>query len=139
MAMYAALPTWDAAATDRFISRQRGMVGIGTDPAEWVTDAGTLGRLLSAQAEAMPGMVLVPSDLHVFTEGSVGWAADQPIARMPDGSEVPLRMTAVLHREDGSWKVVQTHWSIGLRNEEAFPEDAVAAMNQRLAGDAGAS
>ncbi len=55
-----------------------------------------------------------------FEEGTVGWVADQGTFRMPDGTEVPFRMTVVVHREDGDWKVVQEHASIGVRNEDAL-------------------
>lgn len=33
------------------------------------------------------------------------------------GKRVPVRMTAVLHQEDGEWKAVQTHASIGVPND----------------------
>ncbi len=39
------------------------------------------------------------NDVKAFQEGSVGWAAGR----------VPVRMIAVLHRENGEWKTVQTH------------------------------
>jgi len=35
-----------------------------------------------------------------------------------DGRRVPVRLTAVLHQEDGDWKAVQSHASIGVPNEQ---------------------
>ena len=52
----------------------------------------------------------------------MGWIADQPRFRTLDG-EVPMRLTAVFRREDGEWKLIQTHSSIGVSNEDAFGED----------------
>ena len=34
-----------------------------------------------------------------------------------DGKRAPVRITAVLHQEDGDWKAVQTHASIGVPND----------------------
>jgi ketosteroid isomerase-like protein len=35
----------------------------------------------------------------------------------PDGTEIEFRMTAVFHNENGQWKVVQQHASVGVPNE----------------------
>jgi ketosteroid isomerase-like protein len=43
-----------------------------------------------------------------------------PTARLPNGTEIPCRHTLVLHREEGEWKLVHEHVSIGVRNEELF-------------------
>jgi hypothetical protein len=39
--------------------------------------------------------------------------------RLPDGTEIGLRATAVLHKEGGAWKFIQGHFSIGVPNKEA--------------------
>ena len=41
---------------------------------------------------------------------------------LEDGTEIPTRSTAVFHREDGEWKMVQGHKSVGVSNEELFGE-----------------
>jgi hypothetical protein len=46
--------------------------------------------------------------------------------RLPDGTEVPFRNTCVFVREDGEWKLIHGHTSIGVRNEEIFGEDITA-------------
>ena len=56
-------------------------------------------------------------DVKAFREGSVGWAAGAWVFR--DGGQArPVRLTAVLHDEDGDWKTVQSHASIGVPNEQ---------------------
>jgi hypothetical protein len=35
-----------------------------------------------------------------------------------EGRRVPVRLTAVLHQEEGDWKAVQIHASIGVPNEQ---------------------
>ena len=49
-----------------------------------------------------------------------------PLFRMPDGTEIPFRNTVIFRQEDGEWKVVHGHSSIGVRNEEMFEEDVTA-------------
>ena len=34
------------------------------------------------------------------------------------GKRVPIRLTAVLHQEDGAWKALQSHASIGVPNDK---------------------
>jgi hypothetical protein len=68
----------------------------------------------------MGGVKLVDEDTKAYSEGTVGWASSRTIMRMPDGLEIPFRMTGVLHQEDGSWKFLQWHASIGVSNEEAI-------------------
>ncbi|MBD0316884.1 MAG: nuclear transport factor 2 family protein [Thermoleophilia bacterium] len=31
---------------------------------------------------------------------------------LPDGSEIPARVTGIAHEEDGEWKIVQSHASV---------------------------
>jgi hypothetical protein len=36
---------------------------------------------------------------------------------------MPFRVTAVLHKENGEWKMVQGHVSFGVPNEEALGQE----------------
>jgi hypothetical protein len=107
----------------RRISKQDGALAIGTDPSEWWTGYEGITQIFKVQSEAMQGMSVVGANPQAYTEGSVGWAATQASLRMPDGSEFPIRLTIVYHQEDGDWKVVQWHGSVGVGNEENFGED----------------
>jgi hypothetical protein len=59
-----------------------------------------------------------PADVEAFHEGTVGWATTVVTITMPDGRHVSPRWSAVFHLEDGSWRFVQTHASIGVANED---------------------
>ena len=48
---------------------------------------------------------------------------DQPKLVLPGGTELRCRFTAVFHKENGGWKGVQWHWSIGVPNEEAIGQE----------------
>ena len=119
--LYDAFSRGDADVAERLTSRLAGLVFIGTDPDEWLEDIPSVRRLLQAQAGA--GITVVPGDVRAYREGSIGWAADRGVFRLPDGSEVPFRLTAVFRQEDGDWKLVQAHASVGVPNEEAIGTD----------------
>lgn len=118
---YQALSKGDMPVIERLFSRHDGVVLIGTDPAEWWTDHAAITRVFKAQMEEMGGgFVLVAGEVHAYGEGAAGWVADRPKIKLPDGSELPLRVTGAFLKEDGEWKLVSWHASIGVKNEEAF-------------------
>lgn len=119
--IYEALTKGHAEPIEELISREDGLVLIGTDPEEWWVDAETFRGVLRKQIQEMgDGIALVAGELTAYREGTVGWVADRPTLHMPDGSKVPLRYTFAFHQEDGQWKVVQWHLSIGVPNEAAL-------------------
>lgn len=65
--------------------------------------------------EQMPGLQLRAGErLSAFQHGPIGWAPDQASIVLPDGSEIPFRITAVFRNEGAVWKVVTTHLSLGV-------------------------
>lgn len=104
-------------------SRADGALVIGTDPGEWWAGCSTIRRVVKAQMEEAGGVAFVPSDPQAYCEGTVGWVADRATFKLPDGTERPVRITAVLHRENDEWKIVQFHGSFGIPNEEAFGQE----------------
>jgi ketosteroid isomerase-like protein len=107
----------DIAAIERRTSRDDGVVTIGSDPNEWGQGYDEIMRLWR---ESMPdGAMEVRSgvdDVAAYREQSVGWAAARAWFEV-EGRRVPVRLTAVFHQEDGEWKAVQTHASIGVPND----------------------
>jgi hypothetical protein len=127
--LYEALTIGDLSFVDRHVSRQEGAVFVGTDPDEWWESFEAFREAMRAQTEAMSGsgLQIVAGQLQAYREGSVGWAIDRDaLFRLPDGSEVPFRNTIVFLQEDGEWKLIHVHSSIGVRNEEMFGEDVTA-------------
>jgi ketosteroid isomerase-like protein len=121
---YAAMADGDAAFVDRALSRQEGLLVIGSDPREWWTGYATAAERFKTQIREMGGQLrATPGDLQAYREGSVGWAADHPTFRLPDGTELALRLTGVFRQEDGEWRCVQWHASIGVGNEEAVGKE----------------
>ena len=124
---YEATATGDLSFFDRHVSHQEGVVFVGTDPDEWWESFEALREAMRAQSEAMGGMQIVPGELQAYREGNVGWVVDRDASfRLTDGTQIPFRSTVVFRREDGEWRVVHSHSSIGVRNEEMFGEDITA-------------
>ena len=125
---YEAVNNGDFSFVERYVSRQEGAVFVGTDPSEWWEGFGAFVEAMRTQEEAMGdgGLQIVPSQLQAYREGSVGWVIDRESFRLPDGTEIPSRNTAVFHKEDGEWKLVHAHASIGARNEDVFGEDVTS-------------
>jgi hypothetical protein len=116
---YESMTAGDASAVERLFSRQSGVLAIGTDPNEWWEGHETIARILKTQLREMGRIQIKAGVPTAFVEGMVGWAADRPTFRLPDGQAVPFRATAVFQKENGEWKIVQFHFSIGVPNEEA--------------------
>lgn len=99
---------------ERFYSRQGGLLFIGTDPDEWFMDHESIISLYKEVANA--GLGIQISDLIAYSEGTVGWAADRVEVKLPNGSEVLVRHTFILHKENDEWKIVHTHISVAVPN-----------------------
>jgi hypothetical protein len=115
-----AMERGDIETIERRTSREDYVVGIGSDASEWGEGHEENMRLWR---ESMPeGPLKVRSaleDVAAYREGSVGWAAARGYFEV-DGKRVPVRLTMDLHEEDGEWKAVQSHASIGVPNDRMF-------------------
>ena len=119
---YEALSKGDLSVFDRHFSTAADVRGIGTDPDEWWSGP-RLVEVWKEQVAAMGGrMPLEAGDAEAFIDGDVGWVADRPSLDTGDGNRLTIRYTAVFHKEGGEWKLVQSHGSIGIPNEESIGE-----------------
>jgi ketosteroid isomerase-like protein len=114
---------------DRAADTGDAAVLIGSAPAEWWAGPATREAWTAiARAFGRTGLRVLPGQPDGFAEGTIGWAVDRPTFRSRSGAETRTRMTAVFRREDGLWKVVHVHNSIGVPDEavEAFRKLAVS-------------
>jgi hypothetical protein len=120
-ALYFAISEGDSAGLDELIGDDADVLLIGTDPDEWWAGHDVVVSHWKTQLKEMAGVRLEQSpQLRAFQEGNVAWFADQPSIITPDGARTPIRFTAVLHQEQGAWKIIQVHGSIGVTNEAAI-------------------
>jgi ketosteroid isomerase-like protein len=103
-----------ADAVEAFYSLADGSVFMGTDRAEFWTDSAQHNADVRHFFDGSEGVLRWEAgEAIALTEGSAGWTVDRPTLRLPDGSSVELRLTLVWHRENGDWRVVHSHASIG--------------------------
>ena len=121
LASYKAFENKDIAFFQKHFSQMDGVLSIGTDPQEWWEGYEKIISVFKAQTELVE-IKIVNSNPMAYSEGSVGWSADQVTFKTGD-IEIPFRITGVYHQENGAWKAVQWHASIGVPNEEAFKQE----------------
>jgi len=112
---YAALSSQDHLFFERHVSQADGMLGIGTGPSEWWAGH---GRFVNVLNDAMGYFSIIAGGPQAFSEGTVGWMADNARLKIPGGKEIPLRLTLIFHQEEGEWKIIQWHSSIGVPDED---------------------
>ncbi len=111
-----AIAEGDTASALGRVSEHRGALMIGTDPSEWWCGE-VIGLVWGRQIEELGGFELEWDEIEAWEEGSVGWTSVRGTVTWA-GQQLDLRATHVLHLEQGEWRVVQTHWSLGRTNEE---------------------
>lgn len=108
----------DVGFFERTTSRDVGTLDIATDPNEWVEGYEAIIQVERDMMREGSWQVDVrPEEVTAFREGTVGWGAGRGYVEI-QGKRVTLRMTVVVHQEDGEWKAVQSHASIGVPNAE---------------------
>ena len=109
----------DASLVATHTSPSDGARLIGSAPGEVFRGGDAVAHFLRGEVEGAGGKAsFAPSDVEAFSEGTVGWATANVTISLPDGKHVSPRWSAVCHQEDGVWKFVQTHASIGIPNED---------------------
>lgn len=122
--LYRAVSTGDDAFFSRFLSRGACCVVIGTGPDEWWENHADALAAIREQMHAVgDGVDLTGGAIIAYERGEVGWVSDRPTFRL-GVTVVACRHTSVFNREDGDWRIVQHHFSIGITNENAFGPDA---------------
>jgi ketosteroid isomerase-like protein len=108
----------DAPRLRTMLSERPDAVHIGTDAEEWWTSK----QLVDAVAAVTGGddIQAVADDIGIHVQGDIAWVEGHGRFTRADGAERPVRLSGVLAREDGQWKAVQTHASIGVPNADIF-------------------
>ncbi len=117
-----AISSGDYSFFERYFSNRDGVLAIGTDPTEWWSGYATITRVFKSQLKELSGLQLLADAPQAYRDGSIGWVAGQPILKFSDGTEMPVRLTAVFQKEENRWKIVQWHFSMGIPNEDSIGE-----------------
>ena len=115
-----ALNQGDEETVVRLHSESDDALAIGTDPDEWFQGGAGIREAFSGQREG--GLTARIDDPVTGAEGDVGWYAARGVFVLQDEREIGFRATGVCRREDGEWRILQSHTSIPVSNEEALAD-----------------
>ncbi len=99
----------------RLYSHQDGVLVIGSEPDDRYEGHEAITHFYKRAGDAV--LEIKVDDLKAYCEGTFGWAVDRVTAKLPNGLEVPVRHTYVFHIENGAWKIVHSHISVGVPDE----------------------
>lgn len=126
---YAAIARGDSAFMEHLFSQEDGVIVIGTDPNEWWEGYKNIVHLYKTQLEEVGKLTIVPGDPQAYLEGNIGWVTDRPKFKLPNGKEIPARLSMVFHCDNSEWKIIQQHVSIGILNEKAIGKELTVESN----------
>ena len=99
------------------------VLGIGAD--EWWEGRSMIANVVTAQVEEMSseGVWLTSGQPHIVACGDVVWSVDRPVLHLGNGTETPLRVTAIAVSAHGSLQLKHFHYSVGSGNAEVFQQE----------------
>ena len=120
---FASFTSGDPDWVERHVLRSDELRLIGTNAEEWLqgTDAFDVFRREAAAATGTLDASL--SDVEAYSLGDVGWGAGLVRFAVPSGQTAQARFSVVFVAVDGTWKVVSSHTSIPVPDEDAFSAD----------------
>jgi hypothetical protein len=117
--IYSTIRSGQPAGLDALIAAGEATLAVGTDPREWWTGQEAVLAAFRGQLEAAGGLPIEAGGPAGWREGSVAWFADRPTLNV-DGAVIAARCTGVAVLQDGAWRAVQLHLSLGEANEDTF-------------------
>jgi hypothetical protein len=110
------LSSSDVASFDSIVSSDPAALVIGTAPGEWVVERDRMRFGFEVE-----GVTMRPGERPMGWElGDAGWFVDEPTMTYPDGSSIRTRLSSFFQREDGAWKLVHMHVSVGVPDDEVI-------------------
>jgi ketosteroid isomerase-like protein len=99
----------DAEGIGAVLGDYDGALAIGTEPGEWWSGLEAFNRA------HVGGGTFSATVEHVeaHSEGHAAWAAARALVDFGAGDHVTVRLTLVLVRDGGDWRIVQSHASVG--------------------------
>jgi hypothetical protein len=105
------------------LSKQAGVLGIGSDPKEWLEGRERIVEVFGPQMVNMPRFRFDTHRLAAYEQGDVGWAALDGTWAFPDHpkmEDLSTRLTLVYEREEGNWKMVLMETAFAFPDERVF-------------------
>ena len=97
-----------------FLAQQAKTFVIGTDPTEWFIGNEIIFKYLKDDWGARKPFTVDVKEIHAFSEGTMGWGLMKCVYMYNNGSELPLRVNGVFHKESGEWKLVMENFTLAV-------------------------
>jgi ketosteroid isomerase-like protein len=117
VAWLAGMKAGDAAAVAALFAEHEATTVVGNGADQWFTGDAYTRRRLDESLGEHGGIPFEPGSLVGWAAGEVGWFAGQ-VTIVFRSRTIPLRMTGVAVRQDGTWRLVQLHVSAAVSDED---------------------
>ena len=117
VAWLAGMKAGDPLAVARLFVEDEATTVIGNGADQWFTGDAYTRRRLDQSLVEHGGIPFEPGSPTGWAAGDTGWFADEVTIVFP-AKTIPLRMTGVAVRRDGSWRLVQLHVSAAVSDED---------------------
>ena len=115
-------------ALTNMISAHPDVLFILSDDVNWIAGSDNLIRVLEGRSNRMDIERIEVDRVQAHEIGDFGWTAAAVTLFFSSGESETLRNTSVFAMEDGVWKVVQSHTSIGVPDEETFGDELAEGL-----------
>jgi len=115
-----ALEGGDAEFFERHVLRGGELRLIGGASEEWFGGIEGFDLIREQAATGRTELRAAPDRVEAYSSGDVGWGAAMIRYSNGAGQTAMARETFVFHRFDGTWKLVQSHTSFPVSDEDAF-------------------
>ena len=115
-----ALEAGDASFFERHVVRGEELRLIGGASEEWFGGIEGFDLMREQAATGRAELRAVPERVEAYSSADVGWGAAMIRYSNGAGETAMARETFVFHRSDDTWKLVQSHTSFPVSDEDAF-------------------
>lgn len=116
-AVYSAFEALDARRLDENFSHTETLTAFGTDEDEFFYGWGKYKSIHEVQFKAVKNFQFTSTDMRVFEHGDTAWFSDRVHWKIETKAgekvDTKVRITGVLVKEKGNWRIVQWHVSQG--------------------------
>lgn len=117
---FASFTSGDPDWVDRHVLRGDELRLIGTNAEEWLAGRDAFEVFRREAAAAAGTLDATLWDIEAYSMGDVGWGAGLVRFALPSGLTARARFSVVFVAVDGTWRVVSSHTSLPVSDEDAF-------------------
>ncbi len=115
--LYDVMRCADSPVAEQLLSAELTVL-IGTDEEEWFPGHAAAVAAFVAQSRAVGALRVQAGSPRGYSDGVFGWFEDRALVTFADGESAPIRVTGVVQHQNGRWRLLQVHTSVGMPNAE---------------------